>query len=223
MKTRLLIIIGIVMISVAIILFSYGYMMSILFDEHYEIEITGLKDTYAIDESYSFDYHITGYGDGCAKITVTYPDENGKTMTTITMPSCMSERSFEFIDTSSIHGSLGNVAVKTPGMYAIRVTYEPIGSFLSTTTTKQFEVIDDFEETFGSPGNRHPAFLGYDIPKICTDDMIKHLARYSSMFDRDAPYAIEDIGLEDGINVDDFDRCVDSLLEKNPKETENEN
>ena len=80
------------------------------------------------------------------------------------------------------------------------------------------ENTNDFDKTWGGPGNRHPAFWGYDIPKICTDDMIKHLVKYSTMFDRSAPYyALDWIGLVDGIDPDDFDRCVEELLERNPK------
>ena len=85
------------------------------------------------------------------------------------------------------------------------------------------EHVDDFEETFGGPGNKHPTFLGFEIPQICTEDMIKHLVRYSTMFDRNAPYSLEWISIDDSINKDDFDKCVEELLEKNPKELENEN
>lgn len=45
----------------------------------------------------------------------------------------------------------------------------------------------NFDKTWGGPGNRHPAFLEHYIPEICTEDMIKHLAKYSSMFDRNVP------------------------------------
>jgi len=85
------------------------------------------------------------------------------------------------------------------------------------------EEIDDFDKTWGGPGNRHPAFWGFDIPEICTEDMIKHLAKYSSMFDRDSLYMLEWVSMDDSINVDDFDVCVEELLERNPKELENEN
>ncbi|QLH10826.1 hypothetical protein DSQ20_04585 [Nitrosarchaeum sp. AC2] len=85
-----------------------------------------------------------------------------------------------------------------------------------------FVECDNFDKTWSGPENRHPAFLGFDIPEICTEDMIKHLVKYSSMFDRNVHYAIEDIGLENNINVYDFDRCVEELLERNPKELENE-
>ena len=82
---------------------------------------------------------------------------------------------------------------------------------------------EGFEDIFGGPGNRHPAFLGFDIPQICTEDMIKHLVRYSTMFDRSAPYySLEWIGMDNSINDDDFDRCVEELLERNPKKVEDE-
>lgn len=82
---------------------------------------------------------------------------------------------------------------------------------------------DIFEKKLGGPGNRHPAFWGFDIPKVCTEDMIKHLAKYSTMFDRNVPYSLEWIGMGDNINADDFDTCVKELLERNPRELENEN
>lgn len=214
MKTRLLIIIGIFLISTIGILFSYSYVIQIFSDEHYEIEITGLKDTYTLDEVYSFNYHVTGYGYGCAAITVTYTDEEGEILTTRSEPLCDVERNLGIINTRSHQGPLGNIAIKIPGTYEISVTYDPVGSFLSETVTKQFEIIDDFDATFGGPGNRHPAFLGYEIPEICTFDMIKHLVKYSNMFfDDEENFSFEWIGLHMDINADDFDVCYDELLE----------
>ena len=99
----------------------------------------------------------------------------------------------------------------------IKLVFEPV------LESKPSNTIDDFEETFGGPGNRHPAFLGFDIPQICTEDMIKHLMRYSTMFDRGVPYSIEWISIDDSIDTDDFEKCVEELLEKNPKKLENEN
>lgn len=81
---------------------------------------------------------------------------------------------------------------------------------------------DNFDKTWGGPGNRHPAFRGFDISEVCTEDMIKHLVKYSSMFDRNAPYSLEWIGIDESIDRDGFDRCVEGLLERNPKEIENE-
>ena len=52
--------------------------------------------------------------------------------------------------------------------------------------------------------------------------MIKHLAKYSSMFDRNAPYMLDWVSLDKSINADDFDKCVEELLERNPKEIDDE-
>ena len=107
---------------------------------------------------------------------------------------------------------------------------DPEYDFLNSKGCPQFcpkekasdEDADDFDKTWGGPGNRHPAFLGFDIPKICSEDMIKHLAKYSSMFDRNAPYMLEWVSLDESINADDFDICVEELLERNPKEIHDE-
>lgn len=134
-----IILIGIILASTIIVLFLYGG--AILFDEHYEIEIIGLDDVYTTEETYFFDYNISGYGDACAKITVNYPDEDGKIMTKKSIPSCVTERNFVSIDTNSFSGILGNVIIKIPGKYSVSVTYEPIGSLLSVTKTKEFEIV----------------------------------------------------------------------------------
>ncbi len=77
---------------------------------------------------------------------------------------------------------------------------------------------DDFEETFGGLGNRHPAFYGYYIPEICSRDTVKHLVQYSSMFDKGVSYVIAEIGLPDGVDRDEFNQCVVILLENRDEE-----
>ena len=114
------------------------------------------------------------------------------------------------------------------GNYTLRVDVDAkkhvlVNFQVVNSTENEFEIIDDFDKTWGGPGNRHPAFWGFDIPEICTEEMIKHLVRYSTMFDRNAPYSLEWISFGDGINQDDFDRCVEELLEKNPKDIEDKN
>ncbi|MEX0862665.1 hypothetical protein [Nitrosopumilus sp.] len=63
------------------------------------------------------------------------------------------------------------------------------------------------------------SFLGYDVPQICTYDMMIHLARHSSMFENGAEYGIEDIGF--GFPQSEFDICVDELLELLEEKNEN--
>ena len=74
-----------------------------------------------------------------------------------------------------------------------------------------------------NPEKDIPTFLGYDVPEICTEDMIKHLVKYSTMFERGIPYGLDWVGLGESIDPDDFDKCVDELLKRNPKTLENKN
>ena len=54
-------------------------------EEYYEIEITGMKDIYRIGEQYDFSYIISGYGYSCGSKEITFPDQNGNTMKTISL------------------------------------------------------------------------------------------------------------------------------------------
>ena len=75
------------------------------------------------------------------------------------------------------------------------------------------ELIDTREKSWDEIGP-HPSTLGYDIPAMCTDEMLKHLVQYSSMFEKDSEhYLINHIGLSEKINKDEFDICVDYLKE----------
>ena len=69
------------------------------------------------------------------------------------------------------------------------------------------EDADDFDKTWGGPGNRHPAFLGYHIPDICTEDMIKHLVKHSNVFEGEEHFMLEYVGLPKGMNSEDFAQC----------------
>ncbi len=81
--------------------------------------------------------------------------------------------------------------------------------------TNESKIIGDFEETFGGPGNRHPAFLGWDIPDVCTNDMVKFLKKNSNMFDNNEPYRspLDGAVIDQEINSDDMVQCENELLE----------
>ena len=86
----------------------------------------------------------------------------------------------------------------------------------------------EFDKTWGGPGNRHPAFLGWDIPDVCTNDMVKFLKKHSNIFDNDVPYMspLEADVLDPSINPDDMVQCENKLLENRgnePSWPENEN
>jgi hypothetical protein len=63
---------------------------------------------------------------------------------------------------------------------------------------------------------------GFQIPDICTKDMIKHLAKYSSMFSNDEHFMLNFVGLPDGTNLEHFEQCKNQLLEIRNKNFEDE-
>lgn len=67
------------------------------------------------------------------------------------------------------------------------------------------------------------SFLGYDIPQICTYDIMKHLAKYSNLLDKKfvGEYGIEDIGLPDGVTQEKFDECTDFIFKQRTELLEN--
>ncbi|MCV0410119.1 hypothetical protein [Nitrosopumilus sp.] len=67
------------------------------------------------------------------------------------------------------------------------------------------------------------SFLGYDIPQICTYDIMKHLAKYSNLLDKKfvGEYGIEDIGLPDGVTQEKLDECADFIFKQRIKLLEN--
>ncbi len=216
MKSRIQIILLSIVIVVGFVSVFYAAQIP-----HYSLEIQGMKDTYFVGEDYSFYYTLSGFGNTCKLWTVSYPDQNGEVKKAGEVIDCHRPTNKELDYDSRQDSRLFTSQVpRIEGKYNITVSLENLEPIIY-----EFRVMpqDDFEETFGGPGNRHPAFWGFDIPQICTEDMIKHMMRYSSIFDRGVPYSIKDIDLEHDINVDDFDKCVEKLLEKNPKELENKN
>ncbi len=144
MKTRFLIIVGILAISTISILFSYADVIRIFSNEHYKIEIFGLKDTYQIGEKYSFYFVISGYGYACANYDARYPDENGDTITMMTDVLCETgQHVTEFeINDSERKETIGNIGIQTPGTYGVTVTFERPNQFFPTSVSKTFEVVE---------------------------------------------------------------------------------
>ena len=79
----------------------------------------------------------------------------------------------------------------------------------------------EFDKTWGGPGNRHPAFLGWDIPDVCTNDMVKFLKKHSDMFDKDIPYMspLDQPVSDFGINPEQMVKCENKLLENRDTES----
>ena len=112
-------------------------------EEHYSIEITGMKDIYRIGEQYDFSYVISGYGHSCGSKKITFPDEDGEIMTIHSSSSCMAEEPMrEFVidskneyDTTSVHG-----VIKIPGIYNVTVTFDRPSHDFPTTAIREFRV-----------------------------------------------------------------------------------
>ncbi|GEM_PF-4391472 len=111
--------------------------------EYYEIQITGMKDIYRIGEQYDFSYIISGYGYSCGSKKITFPDQNGNTMKTISSSSCIAGVPMkEFVidsqkqyDTTSVHGT-----IKIPGIYNVTITFDRPSQDFPTTAIKEFRV-----------------------------------------------------------------------------------
>ena len=216
MKTRT----QIILLSIIVVVGSISILYAVQLP-HYSLEIQGMKDTYHVGEQYSFYYTLSGFGHTCRSWTVSYPDQNGEINRAGEAIDCSRPANKELdYDSRKDSRMFASQVPKIVGKYNVTVSLENLEPVIH-----EFSVVayDDFEMTWGGPGNRHPAFLGFDIPKICTEDMIKHLVRYSTMFDRNVPYSLEWISMDDDINKDDFDICVEELLERNSKELQNEN
>jgi hypothetical protein len=112
--------------------------------EHYDIEITGLKDTYLVGERYDFSYILYGFGDPCGGIYITFPINKTESFSTGSMPSCLKTIQRDFVlDMKKTYGTTyGHIALQEAGNYTVKVVFEK-GSNGPTVTTKSFLVVDD--------------------------------------------------------------------------------
>lgn len=113
-------------------------------EEHYSIEITGMKDIYRIGEQYDFSYLITGYGYSCGSKKITFPDQNGETMAMFSSSSCIAGvpmtdfviDSQTDVSAQSVHGT-----INIPGIYNVTITFDRPSRDFPTTAIKEFRVL----------------------------------------------------------------------------------
>jgi len=177
MKTRLLIIIGVVFAIVIIPAFALDdenlQFTGISFEENYKIEILGLKDEYTVGEEYSFYFVISGYGHYCANYQASYPDENGNIMHVGAEVFCAPEKSMhEFkINPLEQRGTLGNTGIKKSGTYTVTVTFEKPNKYYPTTISKEFRVVES-TENFNKLSPLKQIEAGITIEEIkCKDNL----------------------------------------------------
>ena len=111
--------------------------------EHYEIEITGLKDVYIVGEKYDFSYIISGYGNSCGSKTVTFPDSNGDTIASASCIANLPMGIFVFDIQKEQGATYGHVELKNPGIYTVTVTFDKPSKYFPTTVSKEFRVIEE--------------------------------------------------------------------------------
>ena len=88
--------------------------------EHYDIQITGMKDVYHIGEQYDFSYVISGYGYECGSKTITFPDKNGDTTWIRSSASCLANshmKDFVYDAREESGTTFGHVTLQKAGHY----------------------------------------------------------------------------------------------------------
>ena len=145
MNVFVLAIIGIAIFSVVIFgIFMTGENPIIKLPiEHYEIEITGLKDSYRIGEQYSFSYILSGFGTPCGGISITFPINKTDSMNDGFIPSCVESVPTDFVlDIEKTYGTrYGHVTLEETGNYTVTVQFEK-GVNGPTTVKKSFMIIN---------------------------------------------------------------------------------
>ena len=143
MKTSFWVIILVTLIASSVIVaFTFEFPFE---KEHYDIEITGLKDVYLVGEPYSFSYTISGYGYACASQEITYPDENGNTLRTVIDADCRSGApKTNFIIYSENNANIKPIEIQNPGRYNVGVLFEksPPSHIEPTQSGKEFHVVE---------------------------------------------------------------------------------
>lgn len=101
-------------------------MLQISKPEHYSIEITELKETYLLGETFSFSYILSGFGDPCGGIFITFPVNKTDSSGTGWIPSCLKTIPSDFVlDVKKTYGTTyGHIALQENGNYTVKVTFE---------------------------------------------------------------------------------------------------
>ncbi len=108
-------------------------------EEHYQIEITGMKDVYYVDEPYSFSYVLSGFGDSCGSIDVTYPTDENENITMSSKGLCSETTPRDFVwDIQKERGTTFGHVKLDPGKYFVKVEFKKHDIVVSET--KSFTV-----------------------------------------------------------------------------------
>lgn len=114
-------------------------------DEHYEIEIAGMKDVYLVGQRYDFSYIISGYGNTCGGTKVLFPDKNGDTKGIAYHVDCVAgtpKRDFVWDVQKEQGKTFGHVSIIKPGRYTVGVEFERSDNFEPTQSGHTFHVVE---------------------------------------------------------------------------------
>lgn len=118
-------------------------MLQMVKPEQYTIEITGLKDTYLLEESYSFSYILSGFGSPCGGIHAIFPINKTTNGNDGFISGCLKTIPTTFVlDANKVYGrTYGNIALHETGNYTVKISFEkPLDA--GTKAEKNFTVIN---------------------------------------------------------------------------------
>jgi hypothetical protein len=114
--------------------------------EHYQIQITGMKNVYRVGERYDFSYIISGYGHECGPKKVIFPDENGDTTGIYSSSSCIANvpmKDFVFDAQKERGATFGHISLKKARHYIVAVEFEHGSGFEPTQKGHDFFVVEN--------------------------------------------------------------------------------
>ena len=179
MKTRLLItaliISSIIVLSIFFIFYMFANDSSSYKVLDVKMNVIGIKQFYEIGEPVSFSVHVNSLGKTVPwptlRIYQDYVDISSEPvysrMYMTPIESEDKQKSLEWREKTWNFPLESDDPIRffDKGNYTLRVDVDAkkhsLINFQVVNPINEFEIIDDFNETFGGLGNRHPAFLGY--------------------------------------------------------------
>jgi hypothetical protein len=138
MKTNYIIIILCIIVTISIV--STIVVLSDTLQEHYEIEIVDLKESYEVGEPYYFSYIVSGYGDICGGWKITTPNNKSVAQGMGSISLCGDKKLEKIYNDLRNDGIIyGPYVLDTPGDYEVSVEFYK--DKLIAKTTKSFTIV----------------------------------------------------------------------------------
>lgn len=138
MKTKHILIILCIIVTISIV--STIVVLSDTLQEHYEIKIVGLKESYESGEPYYFSYIVSGYGDMCGGWKIITPNNNSVAQGIASIGLCGDNKLEKIYDDLRDDGVIyGPYMLYTPGDYDVSVEFYK--DKLIAKTTQSFTIV----------------------------------------------------------------------------------